>query len=245
MRRTLLEMVQSILNDMDSEPVNSISDSTEAGQIASVIQDTFYNLVSARRFPEHQEFFALTALSDSAKPTHFRVPDRAKGIEAVAYDISTDNSFNYRELVRLDPLDFLNVLPTTAGSNRQLVEVNDGVKVYVYKDRQPNYYTSFDDYYIVLDSYDIAVDSTLQQSKIRAFGTKYPTFSLTDSFEPDLDDTHLALLLAESKSACFSLFKGGPDAKVEQSARRLRNHLQNDRYNLLRPEQRPHYGRRR
>jgi hypothetical protein len=36
MKRTLLEMVQSILSDMDSEDVNSISDTNEAEQIASV-----------------------------------------------------------------------------------------------------------------------------------------------------------------------------------------------------------------
>ena len=44
MRNTLLQMVQSILSDMDSEAVNSISDTVEAEQVASVIQDTFFEL---------------------------------------------------------------------------------------------------------------------------------------------------------------------------------------------------------
>jgi hypothetical protein len=55
MKRTLLEMVQSILSDMDSEDVNSISDTNEAEQIASVIEDTYYNIISARDIPEHQQ----------------------------------------------------------------------------------------------------------------------------------------------------------------------------------------------
>jgi len=37
MKMTLLEMVQNILSDMDSEEINSISDSNEAEQIAKVI----------------------------------------------------------------------------------------------------------------------------------------------------------------------------------------------------------------
>ena len=53
MKRTLLSMVQSILSDMDSEDVNAISDSIEAQQVASVIEDTYFNLVSARDIPEH------------------------------------------------------------------------------------------------------------------------------------------------------------------------------------------------
>ena len=43
MKRTLLEMVQSILSDMDSEDVNAVSDTLEAQQVASVIEDTYYN----------------------------------------------------------------------------------------------------------------------------------------------------------------------------------------------------------
>ncbi len=54
MKRTLLEMTQSILSDMDSEAVNSISDTVEAQQIASVVEDTYYNIVAARKIPEHK-----------------------------------------------------------------------------------------------------------------------------------------------------------------------------------------------
>ena len=52
----------------------------------------------------------------------------------------------------------------------------------------------------------------------------------------------MPLLLAESKSACFSLFKGGSDPKVEQSARRLKSYVQNDQYKT-RLASRNQYGR--
>ena len=40
MKMTLLEMVQNILSDMDSEEINSLSDSNEAEQVALVIKTT-------------------------------------------------------------------------------------------------------------------------------------------------------------------------------------------------------------
>jgi hypothetical protein len=119
----------------------------------------------------------------------------------------------------------------------------DNTDLYVRTDKHPSYYTSFNDYYIIMDSYDSSVEATLQQSKTRAMGSVYPSFSQTDSFEPDIDKNLIPLLTAEAKSACFSLFKGGSDPKVEQAARRLKSYVQNDMYKIKRANTRNNYGR--
>ena len=41
-KKNLLEIVQNILSDMDSQEVNSISDSIEAMQVAQIVETTFY-----------------------------------------------------------------------------------------------------------------------------------------------------------------------------------------------------------
>ena len=240
MKTTLLQIVQSILSDMDSEDVNSISDTVEAQQIASVVEDTYYNIIAARDIPEHNKLLSLVAMSDSNKPTHFRYPTNTKAIRRIDYNIGTTSEKNFREIVWVDPLLFIQRMDETG----LLVETYDGnVDIFVSTDVAPSYYTSFDDEYIIMNSYDSSVDSTLQASKTRAFGSVYPTFSQTDSFEPDLDNTMLPLLLAEAKSTCFSLFKGGSDPQVEQAARRLKSYVQNDMYKTIRPNKRPQYGR--
>jgi hypothetical protein len=94
-----------------------------------------------------------------------------------------------------------------------------------------------------MDAYDATVESTLQQSKVRAFGATYPTFSQTDGHIIDLDNTLMPYLLAEAKSTCFSLFKAGSDPKVEQAARRLKSYVQNDMYKTKRANTRNYYGR--
>jgi hypothetical protein len=242
MRTTLLSMVQSILSDMDSEDVNSISDTVEAQQIASVIQDTYFNLISAREIPEHKQMLQLTSLSDSQKPTHFRYPNNTKEIEVLFYNTATSGS-TYTQVYFLEPIDFLNRVDETATNVLQVETVAGEVPVFVYTDRMPKYYTSFDDDNIIMDAYNSSIETTLQTSKSRAYGTIYPTFSITDDFEPDLDDTMLPYLLAEAKSTCFSLFKSGSDPKVEQAARRLKSYVQNDMYKTRRENKRPKYGR--
>ena len=80
---TLLQIVQRILNDMDSEEVNSIDDTSEALQVASVVEDTFYAIISNRLIPEHKEMTKLTSTSSSSTPTHFTYPDNATNITKV------------------------------------------------------------------------------------------------------------------------------------------------------------------
>ena len=242
MRKTLLSMVQSILSDMDSEDVNSIADTVEAQQIASVIQDTYFNIIAAREIPEHKQLLQITSLSNNQKPTHFRYPNNTKEIEKLFYNTSYTGS-TYTEVYFLEPLEFLNRVDESATNTLQVDTVAGNVPVFIMTDRMPKYYTSFDDDNIIMDSYDVSVEAILQTSKTRAYGTIYPSFQITDTFEPDLDDTMLPYLLAEAKSTCFSLFKSGSDPKVEQAARRLKSYVQNDMYKTKRENKRPHYGR--
>ena len=225
---------------MDSEDVNSINDTIEAQQIASVVEDTYYNIIAARDLPEHNKLMTLTAMSDSAKPTHFKYPSDTKHIERVEYNIGTVAKKDFREVEYIDPVVFLDRMDETG----LLVETYDGnLDIFVRVDQPPRFYTSFDDEYIIMDSYDSDVEATLQSSKIRAFGSTYPAFNQVDSFEPDIDNTLMPYLLAEAKSTCFSLFKGGSDPKVEQAARRLKSYVQNDQHKSRKANIRNNYGR--
>lgn len=244
MKTTLLEMTQSILSDLDSEMVNSINDSVEAMQIASVIEDTYFNLVSSRAIPELKQLITLTSLSDNTRPTHFTYPTNVKEIETLYYNVSETGGVEYREIYFLLPDEFLRRSPASGGSNALVVtDVDTTSKIVVQNDRHPTYYTSLDDEHLIFDAYKSSVDTVLQESKTRAYGTVYPSFSITDSYEPDLDKALLPYLLAEAKSACFSLFKSGSDPKIEQSARRMKSYIQNDQYRTKQENKRPKYGR--
>ena len=242
-KHNLLYMVQSILSDMDAEEVNSIEDTSEAGQVARIIRDTFYNITNNRNFPEHNQFVKFTAASDSNFPTHFEYGDDVRNVTKVWYDTSDDSADpNYTEIFWVDHLEFVE----RTDSRTSFVLVDDkkaGTKLKIGNDKRPTFYTSFDDQWVVMDSYDATIDSTLQESKIRAYATVEPTFTLSDSFVPDLDANIFPLLLNESKSVAMSLLVGGSDPKVDQAARRQRYRNQNQRYKTKQPQGYSSYGR--
>jgi len=240
---TLLEIVQNILSDMDSEDINSIGDTSESLQVANVVQDTYYNMISNRMVPEHVEMFQLTAESESSTPTHFTYPTGVVKVDTVWYDVSDDATFKYREIEWYEPEAFLRA---TDGSSSDYTSVTDPVsstKLRITNNEHPSFYTSFDDNYIVMNAHKSTIDSTLTAAKSRALGTKVPSFSVTDAHTPDIDDNYFPLLIAESKSACFSIFKGGIDPKIEQGARRQRSRVQNDVYKTTKDKVISYYGR--
>lgn len=240
---TLLEMTQKILSDMDAEPVNAIGDTTESDQVASIIEDTFYAMFVNRLIPEHQGLIKLTSLSNTSFPTHFRYPDNVNNVTKVWYDTSDDDTFDYSTVKWMDSMDFLDLVDNVQSDYVSVEDREAGSKLRIRTNKQPEYYTSFDDTHIVMDSYDSTVNSTLLTAKSRAYGTTIPVFTISDSFTPDIDENLFPYLLAESKSTCFSLLAGGADQKIEQQARRQKSYLQNDKYRSVRPNNWSHYGR--
>lgn len=249
MKMTLLEMVQNILSDMDSEEVNSITDSNEAEQIAKVVENTYFNLISTRFIPEHSQTIKLDSFSSTARPTHFKFPERVKNIKSLDYNVSKKvGGVEYRRLKYLDPYEFFGLSDnrdSLASNVKQVTDVTSGTTLLIRTDVMPMYYTSFDDDNIVLDSYDSTVDAILTSTKTRAYGVKYPTFdSFSDTFIPDIDDTLFPYLLGEAKSTAMSLFKTGSDPKIEQAARRQKVYSQNDMYRVKKERHHNNYGRR-
>ncbi len=120
---------------------------------------------------------------------------------------------------------------------------NSGAKLLIKNNKQPEYYTSFDDQWVVFDSYDSAVDSTLQTSKTRCWITLAPSFTLTDTFVPDIPTEAFPALLAEAKSTCFTRLKQMPEGKSEQQSRRQRTWLSRKSFSAGSTMAFPEYGR--
>ena len=242
-------MVQNILSDMDSEEVNSITDSNEAEQIAKVVENTYFSLIASRVIPEHAQIIKLTSFSSSARPTHFSFPSRVKNIEFLDYNVSKSvGGVEYERLTYLEPDQFFALSDgrdSLASNVKQVADVEADSTLLIRNDVMPKYYTSFDDENVVLDAYMSTVDSILTSAKTRAYGTKYPTFNVSsDVFTPDIDDVMFPYFLAEAKSTAMSLFKTGTDPKVEQVARRQKVYVQNDKYKVNRGRPHNNYGRR-
>jgi hypothetical protein len=247
-KKTLLEIVQDILNDMDSDKVNSISDTVEAEQIAQICQSVFYDVITTVVLPEHDELLTVTGLGDNTKP-NFMDANSVTKIKELRYNVSdTSGQLEYKLIPYVIPTDFIqNILQRdTSASNVIIVtDPTSGISLPVINDKMPDYYTTFDDRYLCFDSYQATVDTTLQTSKTLVIGTKLPSFTITNSAVPDMDDTIFPYYIAECKSRAFSVLKGGPDPKIEQFARKHRYFQKNDRSKVQQENIRNGYGRNR
>lgn len=221
-KMTLLEMVQDIMSDMDSDEVNSINDSQEATQVAQIIKSTYYNIIDGRDMPFLYELFQLQPSGTTTRPTHMSLPEDIIDLKFIKYNCkkTTDTKDKYKEIIYKTPEDFIYIVDQRNSSASNVIVVSDptGITLNIYKDRGPTYFTSFDDETLVFDSYDSAVDSTLSSSKTKAQGKRSVTFSITDSFTPDLPVQMFTYLLAEAKSNCFLTLKQMPNPKAEQAS---------------------------
>lgn len=245
---TLLQIVQSILNDMGSDKVNSISDTVESEQVASIVKDTYFNLLNTiDKVPENFELIKLEALGDSTRPNYLKIPSNVLRIEKIRYDISTDSNKRYAEMLYYSPEEFLDRIYTRNTSASNIIEVNDvdnsEVVLLIQNDKRPDFYTIFNDDYIVFDSYDSVVDDTLEEDKSLCYAQIEPSWTTSDTFVPDLDSNLFPLLLAEAKSTCFVNIKEAANAKIEQVSRNQKVSLQNNKKKTKDRYCYPNYGR--
>lgn len=217
---------------MDSDNVNSISDTIEATQVANLVHDVYFDMVSERDLGFNETLFQLTGSGDVNQPTKMQIPANISKVTVVRYDVvSVSGGVKQRkEIVYLDPRDFLELVDSRsdqASDNQEVVDTS-GVLLNILNSVPPTYWTSFDDDYIVFDSFDNVVETTLQTSKTSCLGVKEPTLTIADATVPDLPQKYMSLLLAESKATSFAQLKGAIDPKSEQQARKIRIHLQNE-----------------
>lgn len=246
---TLLDMTQNILSAMDSDFVNSIGDTVESDQVAQVIKETYFDLLTVLDIPEHKEIISLTALADTAHPNYLSFPTNVKQIEIFRYNKATneDTDLNYQDVIFLDPIEFQHRFNTRRESDTEVVAINDfsAGKLLIQNDKHPEFWTTFDDFYVVCDSYDSSVDSTLVSAKTFCYGITEPTWTHEDGFVPDLDSQLFPLLLEEAKATCFVNYKQVTNPKSERKARRQATlyHNKTHRYKENRLERQPNYGR--
>lgn len=253
MRYTLLEMVQLILAAMDSDEVNSISDTVESNQVSLLLKSVFYDLATELGLPEHDGLFELDASGDNTQPTLMTVPSNVVRVDRILYNnkTATDTYSNYVECCYVTFDEFLkrqtSLKSQTANVGEMSFTLNsETFEVMYWDDRFPTFFTSVDDYTILFDAYDSSLDTTLQKSKTLCYGSVYPTFSLSDSFEPDLDPDQFSYYINRAKVRAFAELKQAPNQEAASETRNQKIRGQRSRRrvpNLTEQQKLPNYGK--
>lgn len=252
---TYLEIVDDILNDMDSDPtfdntpLEDIASTEESRQVAQIVKTTYYNIIDGRDkfWPHLFKTFVLTNTGAST-PTHMTIPTNTMDLEYVKYDVqtTTDTKDRFTTIEYMTPKAFLDMTETRDSSATEITKVTDpsGIFINIYNERAPRFWTSLDDSIIIFDAHDAVVDATnLADAKTQCRGKVYPTVTETDAFVFDLPVDSFSYLLAEAKSVCFLVIKQASNPKAEQQSTTQRRRLSSQAGKVEQDIMYPNYGR--
>ena len=221
---TLLQVVQKTLEALGSDEISAISDSVEAEQIAQIAQDTYYELLNQREWPHLLNLRQLESVADADYPNYLRIPDDVVRIDQVKYDATEAGAalIEIREVMWCEPEAFLDMTQqrNTERSNVQTITDFSGVRYHILNDTRPQYWTSFDDEYIVFDAFDADIESTLQGNKSQALVKAIPDFVIDDATVADAPAHFFQTWMAETRATAMWYLRQEISQKDEQKARR-------------------------
>lgn len=248
MAKTLLDITQDILSDIDGDQVNSITDTEESEQVARIVAATYRFMVTTKIVPRTMRAVALTPRSDSNFPTHMILNDDVQELLEVKYNKVKlgETRRKYEEVLYRDPDDFLRIINSrnSDADNVDIIIDDSGIELLIETGTAPSYYTSFDDLNVVFDSYDNEVDSTLTEDKFQARAYIIPPFPLVDGTVPVLPIDAEGLLIDESTSRCQLKLRQFQDVKAEQAATTQRHRLSRKSWQVSGGPRFPNYGMR-
>lgn len=197
---TTLQIVQRVLSMVDSENVSSIDETIESEQVKVLVDLVYESMLDDYPWNHLRENGTLEVTST---PNLMKIPDDVLRIDGdlIRYDkknvwwISTENMTR-----TLDGRD-------TTASN---VDSSGALT-----DRDPLYWTSYDDVNITFDSYDGSLVSALTNVEL----VKQPTTLSVDTDVPDLPDSLHTVLIYGVLEEAFRTLKGD-DSNAERYRRK-------------------------
>lgn len=226
MKYTLLELVKIVLSSIDGDEVDSITETTEAFQVAYIIRHVYNRIVVSADLPKYTTVFNLLE-TDASTPIIMTRPIDVVNIEWIKYDNRTvdDTDPSYRTVKPLSINEFLDLMyqldlsDTDVSSVDYTANTSDTLKILYRTDKHPTYYTALNDRTLIFDSYNSDVETYLAGNRSLGKGQFTNTFTFSDAFIPTLDDNQFELLVNEAKSWAAAELRQSTNIKAEQAAR--------------------------
>jgi len=177
MKLTKLKLVQMVLSAIDSDNVNSVDETVESEQVG-IIVDTIYDDLNGE-FP-WAHLRESGVLEVTTTPNKMKIPDGVMTINDIYYNKKKVHYIQPNEMTELlfdrDP----------------------------YSDRDPKYWTSYDDTYVIFDAYDGGLVEDLTHTDVY----RMPVQMTTDNSYPDLPERFHNAIFEGSAADAFYTLKG-------------------------------------
>lgn len=184
---TKLKIVQKMLSATDLENVTAIGDTVESEQAAELVDTVYIDILKDYDWPF---LYTISTLNVSANPNEMTIPDDKFQINWIRY--------NKNDITYIEPKDMIILLD----SRDQTLATVDSRGCYI--DRDPTYWTSYDDETITFDSYN---GNLVAAYCVCQFVRNPGTLSSDDSV-PDLPARFIPVLIAGCLAEAFLTLKG-------------------------------------
>ncbi len=233
-KENLLQIVQDILSDADSDAVNSISATVESEQCARVVRTIFNQIQDGTDISYKEGIVELDATSP-ATPNIMLRPAGFYDIEWVRYNIKVETSDpnKYENIRYQEANEFIDWTSSRSSDDPTIesVTLESGYEMLVRNDAQPTFWTWLEGPdHLIFDAYDRNLDSNLQASKSLAYGKTKPTLALTDLSVPDLPEHLFNQLKFQARALYFDLYKDGATREIDKLSRRSEVRVQRHRH---------------
>lgn len=92
MKYTLVQMVQDIMSNMSSDQVNSISDTPESLQVATIVRQKYFDIINRLELPDHDQLIQFEPSLDLTSPVIMYMPDGVTDVKWIKYFDSNINT---------------------------------------------------------------------------------------------------------------------------------------------------------
>lgn len=186
---TLLELTKKIINKLTGSDVDSIDDTEESLLYANEILDTYLTMCSQTRESWVKNKFSMT----DATKYELKTPGNVQSIDYIKY--------NGKKLKYVSTNDFEDMIYKNKG--------RDGYDANGYgNDKDPEYFTSYDQVTIEVNSINVAVDADIDGSKTLCYGKVRPMVELKDDYVPSpLPPSLYEALLSDATASCLNRFR--------------------------------------
>jgi len=221
---TLLEMVAHVADKISSDEVSTLAtDSVEVEEITKLVLEVLEDII----YRNDWEFLRdrpmqLTAGTNEIELT---IPTNVKKIQTVRYRfVDAGIQSGFRTLQYMHPDEFIQRLQNNRPTEPDTATVIiNGMELYPRTNRQPRYWTSFNEQTIVFDSYDAAENpSGVEATDSTILATIYLDFTGSDieTWVAPIPEQLFTLWKQESVAEAFVQLRQSENPRAERRSRR-------------------------
>lgn len=208
MPMNLQQMTERVAEFVNADKVDSINDTDESYKIATIIKETYEEMILSKEIQTALELFQLQSSSNTAAKTCLLLPDTALTLDIVKYTKNDGKIYSPQYLEPMEFIDWTLGVDTTLPTVETVTDQESGAVYNIRTDKDPSFYTIMSGKYLIFDSYNSDFESTLQGRHCLCYGHTLPVFELEDDFIPDLQEQQFPILLSRAKTAADMELRG-------------------------------------